>query len=233
MTIRSWRQPAARTLWPGALLLLCGACAPPDNDYFPTTPGYEWVYDISKTVLHSNEPVQQKSIVRNLKAQTIGTQRYYPKIYANGEKRYFARTSEGMVYYSPAAPDPTLVLGYPLQPGTRWRAPSRLYLFELPEKPGQGRARAQQPLMLDYTIIGMEDVALALAGRFTDCLRVEAVGFLDLPERLELGIRSIKVEQTQWFAPGVGLVKMTRKEYAPPDLYPSSYTQTLATFTRH
>ena len=220
--------------WPAALLLLCAACASEDDDYFPTTPGYEWVYDVSRTALRSSEPIIQKSIVRNLRAERVGAQRYYPKIYASGEKRYFTRTSDGVAYRRAGAQRPALILSHPPAPGARWRAPSRLYLFELPGKPGQDRDQDQikPALTLDYAIVGTDDVVDVPAGRFARCVRVEAQGFLDLPARAALGIRSIKVEQTQWFAPGVGLVKMTRREYAPPDLYPARYTQSLTAFSR-
>ena len=223
--------------WPAALLLLCAACAPGDDDYFPTTPGYEWVYDISRTVLRSSEPLRQKSIVRNLRAENVGAQRYYPKIYASGEKRYFTRTGDGVAYRRSGAQPPALILSYPPEPGANWRALSQLYLFELPEKPGQDRDRIRRDqtkpaLTLEYTITGTDDVVEVPAGRFARCVRVEAQGFLDLPARRGPGIRSIKVEQTQWFAPGVGLVKMTRREYAPPGLYPARYTQALAAFSR-
>ena len=61
-------------------LFLAGACAgpePPRDDYFPTRPGYQWEYDISRTTPLLLEPVLQKSIVLNLKA---GNPRWRPAL---------------------------------------------------------------------------------------------------------------------------------------------------------
>ncbi|MCY4360667.1 MAG: hypothetical protein OXE42_00570, partial [Gammaproteobacteria bacterium] len=85
-------------------------------------------------------------------------------------------------------------------------------------------------MTMDYTITSLDETVNVPAGHFSRCLRIDAVGFLDLPQRIMLGIRRFKVEQTQWYAPEVGLIKMTRREVAIPNLYPSEYTQVLTSF---
>lgn len=214
----------------GIALFIISSCAAPDASYFPTAPGYEWTYDISRTVPEIRSSLTQKSIVRNLPARTVDGITYYPKIYANGKKHYFSDSPAGISRRHSDAERADLVIGYPLSAETEWRAASALFLFDLPKKLHDFRGRISRNLVLDYTITSTEDEVDVPAGRFIRCLRVDAVGFLDLPQRLMLGIRLIKVEQTQWYAPGVGLVKMTRKEYAIPNLYPSEYTQVLTSF---
>lgn len=216
----------------GAVLLCAGACAPPDASYFPTAPGYEWTYEISRTAPKIQGDVIQRSIVRNLSARTVDGVRYYPKIYANGKTHYFTRSADGIRLGNPGAEEAALVIGYPLSPGKQWGAASDLFLFDPPKKPEKGWSRISRNLALDYTVASLDDRVDVPGGYFTGCLRVEAVGFLYLPRRLILGIRLVKVEQTQWYAPGVGLVKMTRREFAIPNLYPSEYTQVLTAFKR-
>lgn len=211
------------------LLCLC-ACETHDTGYFPTTPGYEWNYDISRTNAESVQPVAQKTIVRNLPVETVDGVPYYPKMYASGKAYYFIRSADGIRRKTPADHETDLVIGYPLEVGTEWSAADRLYLFDLPKKLEGAWERISSNLELDYTITSLDDPVEAPAGYFPHCLRIDAVGFLDLPRRLMLGIRIIKVEQTQWYAPGVGLVKVTRREYAIPNLYPSEYTQVLTSF---
>ena len=103
-------------------------------------------------------------------------------------------------------------------------------MFDLPKKLEGGWDGLSRYMTMDYTITSLDESVKVPAGRFSRCLRVDAVGFLDLPQRILLGIRTIKVEQTQWYAPEVGLVKMTRREFAIPNLYPSEYTQVLTSF---
>ena len=214
----------------GFFLLFVSSCDSPDTDYFPTTPGYEWAYDISRTIPGSLDPVAQKSIIRNLGSETIDGIPYYPKLYANGKKYFFAESTDGISRAAPGGNSVNLVIGYPLTVGSEWSAAARLYLFDLPKKLGDNRDRISRHLTLDYTITSLDDAVEVPAGHFSNCLRIDAIGFLDLPRRLMLGIRLIKVEQTEWYAPGVGLVKMTRKEYALPNLYPGEFTQVLTLF---
>lgn len=213
-------------------LLLIPACAPPDTSYFPTTPGYEWRYDINKKTPAMQYGITQKSIVRNLPARTVDNVTYYPQLHANGKTYYFTRSGDGVSRSTPGAEKVWQVIGQPLRVGTEWSVVSRLHLFDLPQQPDGGWGILSRNLTLDYTISSLDEQVDTPAGRFHGCLRIDSAGFLDLPRRLMLGIRVIKVEQTRWYAPGVGLVKMTRKEYAVPNLYPSEYTQALTAFSR-
>ena len=216
----------------GILALSILACTPPDPGYFPVTAGYEWHYDISRKTPDVQHGVTQKSIVRNLPPRTVDNVTYYPQLHANRKTYYFTRSGDGVSHNVPGAGEARQVIGQPLQVGTEWRSVSRLYLFDLPKKLDDNWSALSRNLTLDYTITSLDERIDVPAGRFTGCLRIDATGFLDLPRRLMLGIRVIKVEQTQWYAPGTGLVKMTRKEYAIPNLYPSEYTQTLTGFSR-
>ena len=224
-------SPYMRRLY-GFLLLLLSSCSSPDTSYFPMAPGHEWTYDISRIVPEFNEPIIQKSIVRNLPARTVGGVTYHPKAYADGSIRHFTRSTDGISRSNPGHEGADPVIGHPLNVGNEWSARSRLYLFDLPKRLEGAWDRISSNLELDYTITSLEDSVDVPAGYFPRCLRIDAIGFLDLPSRLMLGIRIIKVEQSQWYAPGVGLVKMTRKEYAIPNLYPSEYTQVLTSFKR-
>ena len=225
--------PPLRTRSLGALVvLLLFSCSSPDTSYFPTAPGNEWTYDISRTAPDMHQPLIQKSIVRNLPPGTVDGITYYPRAYANRAIHYFTISAGGISRSKPGHEGADPVIVYPLSVGTEWSGGSRLYLFDLPKKLEGAWNNISSNLELDYTITSLEDSVDVPAGHFPRCLRIDAVGFLDLPTRLMLGIRIIKVEQSQWYAPGVGLVKMTRREYAIPNLYPSEYTQTLTSFKR-
>ena len=215
---------------PGALVLLLCACDRPAAGYFPVAPGYEWNYEIRRSTPPLEGLITQKSIIRSLGPETVGADRYYPRIYANGRKFHYTRSTEGISRKSPGSDSAERVIGYPLRVGTQWSSTARLQLFDLPKKLEDGWDGLSRNMTMDYTITSLDEAVNVPAGRFSRCLRIDAVGFLDLPQRIMLGIRIIKVEQTQWYAPEVGLIKMTRREFAIPNLYPSEYTQVLTSF---
>ena len=215
---------------PGTLLLLLGACDRPAAGYFPVQPGYEWNYDVSRTMPPLRGLVTQKIIVRNLRPRVEGGNTYYPQIYANGRQYFYTRSAEGISRTPPGGGSAERVIGFPLRAGTSWSSTARLQLFDLPKKLEDGWNGLSRYMTMDYTVTSLNEAVQVPAGHFSRCLRIDAVGFLDLPERIMLGIRIIKVEQTQWYAPEVGLIKMTRREFAIPDLYPSEYTQVLTSF---
>ncbi len=216
----------------GALLLLLSACDRPAAGYFPVEPGYEWNYDVKRTIPPLQGLVTQKIIVRNLHPVVEGGNTYYPKIYANGRKFFYTRSTEGIGRTSPGSGSVERVIGFPLSEGTDWSSTARLQLFDLPKKLADGWNGLSRYMTMDYAVTSLDEAVNVPAGHFSRCLRIDAVGFLDLPERIMLGIRMIKVEQTQWYAPEVGLIKMTRREFAIPNLYPSEYTQVLTSFKR-
>ena len=80
----------------GIVFLFISSCSSTETGYFPTAPGHEWTYDIRRIVPEFNEPILQKSIVRNLAARTVGGITYYPKAYANGSIRHFTRSADGI-----------------------------------------------------------------------------------------------------------------------------------------
>ena len=207
-------------------LRLRGACC----RLLPGEPGYEWNYDVSRTMPPLQGLVTQKLIVRNLRPRIEGGNTYYPKIYANGRTYFYTRSTQGISRRSPGDDGVEQVIGVPLSEGTTWSSTARLQLFDLPKKLEDGWHGLSRYMTMDYTITSLDETVKVPAGHFSRCLRIDAVGFLDLPKRIMLGIRMIKVEQTQWYAPEVGLVKMTRREFAIPNLYPSEYTQVLTSF---
>ncbi len=216
----------------GWLLLWLLACASPpeDTEYFPTHPGYEWRYDLSRLIPNVPEPLSQKAIVRSLTVETIDNTPHYPLLYANGKKYFLIKSDDGLIRKRPGEDTGEIVLGKPLAVGTRWTSPSALFVFNLPQKPGGNRDGLDGDLSLEHTITSLNETVNVPAGSFHHCMRVDARGFMDLPKRLMLGIKTIKVEQTKWYAPGVGLIKQTRKEYALPHLYPGELTQVLTAY---
>ena len=200
------------------------------TEYFPLRADLEWQYRIEKTVL--GETVTQKSIVRSLEAVKTAGRTLYPRASANGKRYRFFVAEQGL--YRLAADNETAIpiLGFPLREGVAWVAPTRLFLFQLPKTRGDAMRRLSEALLLDCEIGGMNETVDSEAGRFHNCMRVDAVGLLRLPKGMTLGVRVVKVLDTEWRCPGVGLVKKIRREFATPLSYPAEYRQELTGFVR-
>ena len=80
----------------------------------------------------------------------------------------------------------------------------------------------------------MDDTVSVAAGTFRHCLRVRSRGSLFAGKTLQqfMGINDIDIDQTEWYAPGVGLVKTVRREFTTPGEFKNTYTQELVSYSR-
>ncbi|NIR61369.1 MAG: hypothetical protein GWO02_18665 [Gammaproteobacteria bacterium] len=104
---------------------------------------------------------------------------------------------------------PQYLLRRPFVPGTRWTARGRVALLRrnLP----LFRLEAEASLPLTRSVAAADEVVEVPAGRYSGCLRVEGRGAVRF-ESEALGVVTVEVTVTDWFAPGVGLVKSVREE---------------------
>ena len=161
-----------------------------------------------------------KSFAVDLPAQTIDGVSATPRLFADGKVIYYAEDKTGVREaafrepgsdLTPAAAD-QYILKYPLQPRVHWRSPGRtilltqkfLYSKALPVTIG---------LDLDYTVANPESVHVP-AGHFSNCIKVTAVGHTSVTTIDNQSTLDVTVEISEWYAPGVGLVKSIRSEKA-------------------
>ena len=192
----------------------CGQSAP---DYFPLGNELEWEYSIQQIV--NNEKSELKLIIANLQGKEIDDILYYPRKSASGHIYYFHKTPEA-IYHSdePGSPD-AIVLKYPLEQGVKWRSGSGIYILERRHESfagGESFISLDGTIFLDYVIKSLNESVEVPAGRFANCVRIEASGSVHVNARTR-GVDHIVVEQTDWYAPDVGLVKSIRKEFTVPD----------------
>ena len=74
---------------------------------------------------------------------------------------------------------------------------------------------------LQYTLESVEDTVRVPAGEYHGCLRIRASGSTLAEVRKQVGLAEIKVEQVDWYAPGVGLVRSERRETTSSSALPS------------
>ncbi|WP_286239201.1 hypothetical protein [Neptuniibacter halophilus] len=212
------------------LILVLAGCGekPPKDNYFPLQPGLEWHYDVT---LERAGEIERSPFSIKIGGSYRDEERYYetPLILrrtSNGTDYFILQDDAGthrvakrtLVETRPRFdPEPRQVLPAfrDLEVGRVWQVQSQPYLLHgvtahaLPD-PGQHR------FMLSYEIIETDARVVVPAGEFVDCIRVEATGTLVLYADPRLGYQEVSVRQSEWYAPGVGLVKLARQE--PLDL---------------
>lgn len=228
--------PAPTAGWLFGVALAIAACSRTGSDYFPLDAGRQWEYQLSMTVLDETE--RSRFRVRNV-AIVHHDDRTVTVVEQPGNARgYYTQTAEGVVRIGTArgvdgrvrTDDARhFILRAPLQPGTSWTLTSRLTLIESIFYQAGERIRDREvPVTLTYTIDSLEEQVTVPAGTFSHCVKVSAAGSAVTRVNQGANFGHIDVYHTDWYAPGVGLVKSERKEVSDsPYLKPGEYRQEL------
>ncbi len=108
-------------------------------------------------------------------------------------------------------PAPRYILRAPFTVGTNWTSDTHPYLIT---RTGPGRidyTRLRQAQM-SYTITATDAAVTVPAGHFYDCLLVEGEAEVSIYGDAVHGTVQVPLLTREWYAPGVGLVKMERRE---------------------
>jgi len=223
-----------------AAVALAAALAPPvaeaaadtTRSVFPTTPGRWWYYATETRI--RDEPRRQRLFIANVAfdGRTLLQRRQgaWDHLYAVGDtavehRAYLYRRGSGREARDAEA----VLLPMPPAPGASWQFKSRLRLIESRTFAAEDRlANRYLPVDMTARIATDDDAVSVAAGRYHDCVRVEAIGKTVVPaDRGNLEVE-VTVTQTEWYAPGIGLVKSQRVEHADsPFLKNGEYTQEL------
>jgi len=226
-------MPSTRSrilLVPAAATLLAAAgCSPRSTDYFPLGTEQSWEYHITRTI--KGETHEQKLIVTNLPVFTGDDGAvYYPRRRLDGLAEWYQRNEKGIFRVDPATNERSQVLPAGLKAGARWQEPAQIRFLEMGGTFSSAfKERAQNMITLDYAVEDLDATVEVGAGTFRRCMRIRGSGSMFAGSLLEsfLRIRFIKIEQTDWYAPGVGLVKRVRNEYTTPAEFSNEYIEEL------
>lgn len=217
-----------------ASLAACGRRAPSD-ELFPLAGGHRWTYRVSTEMEDGGDTVETLTL-RTMGADVQGWRRrsddglvYWLRADETGIYRIAAKTD----LEAEPQPDPArrYVLKAPYAPGTQWQASTVPYLLtRRSEFPPELRHRSGE-VSMSYRI---EAVGLELqtpAGRFGGCLRVAGTASVKVYADPASGWRELPLSTLEWYCPGVGLVRLERREPAhSPFLVGGSRTLELASW---
>ena len=217
------------------VLLLGSGCSRSDRSYYPTDTGRWWYYETRAEV--RSETSRQRLFVSNLKREG---ERLIQRRQA-GQQHVYSITPEGLQHegFSEGGASDTsavqatqhLVLPAKPEPKQQWVFKSRLRVIDSRTFAPEDRL-ARLPLNLDMqaTVAAVDDTVKVPAGRYTQCVRVDSKGKMNVPVDHAQSFVEVIAEQSEWYAPGVGLVRLERKERSDSTfLQNGSYVQELLT----
>lgn len=204
----------------------------PARNLFPTTPGLWWYYATDTKVLdeHRNQRLFIANVAFDGHTLLQRRQGVWDHLYAIGStavehRAYLNRESGGREVREAEA----VLLPIPAAQGATWAFKSRLRLIETYAFSIEERLTSRYvPVEMEARIEANDDTVAVPAGRYAHCVRVNAIGKTQVP--VDQGRRKVEVAvtQTEWYAPGVGLVKTRRVERAnSPFLKDGEYLQEL------
>lgn len=197
------------------------ACSNNGQAYFPLEPGIYWRYNIESTTMDGTET--KKFIVQATQQRSWEGKTVPVRTTLAGTRLFYERTEQGILrvatqridQQSPAAvpENQRTVLKYPLEPGTSWTEMTETSALYRTGPPQRSEYWIHAPVPLTYVIEATDDTVRVPAGRYENCLRVHATGKTpNYDAGNYIGRTDIIVDQTDWYAPGVGLVKSVRRE---------------------
>ena len=203
-----------------SIAMATSGCGRKAEEYFPLEKGRYWEYQMKVSIL--GHDAIQKQVYRNQGSGEFDGKRVQIREYPGGGHGYFRVTREGVERVASAGlssedlkadPPGTFMLKMPYKKGTTWKATSRLSLIESRTfEPSDRIIPLHIPVRMSFVIEADDDVVRVPAGEFSHCLRVHGTG--DLTIRVDRGYHRayIQVDEVDWYAPGVGLVKSQRSE---------------------
>ena len=208
-------------------LVFTASCSGPDNSVFPLQEGIWWQYSIKRFI--RGEPHVQKIVESALPAVKIKGEKLIPKKRPDGRVEYFQRNSEGVFKIDPETGTREVIIREPAELGVNWSVDSKILYLKVTGafESTYNRKIKNETIPIDYEITAIDETVEVAAGKFRNCIRVEGKGSIyggggSLKEFM--AIDTINIEITEWYAPGVGLVKRQRKEYTHPLEFENIYS---------
>lgn len=199
-----------------ALLLV--SCNSNSDAYFPLEKGLKWRYQISSVTPHyKNKDIL---VIKNLGVQTIDQEDLYVRRTSAGTDYYFVKENQDVrrvakrtvVELRPKFDEENrYVIKGSLKPGASWTYKGQPYLLDRPF-PTDYELRRIVRFPMTYKIVSVSEDVKTKAGLFKDCIHVKGIAIVDIGRILSIVQDEVKFTTDEWYAPGVGLVKLVRFE---------------------
>ena len=214
-------QPSAHTPTFSVIVacLALFACASDDQAYYPLESGYWWYYAVTQTIL--GDAQEHRYIVKNIGPGSLRGEAVVARASQQGATGYLRREGALIERVARSGADGTLrsddpphvVLPRDRAVGATWRVESSLGLIESRTFASQDRVIVRRKsVTLQKTVGAVDDTVVGPRGTFAHCLRIDGKGVTSIVTDRGNTQAVVTVSMREWFAPGIGLVKIERAE---------------------
>ena len=200
--------------------LQLSSCSTESNtNYFPLEEGLTWRYQVTKTTRDGVR--QQKYIYSSLPEKIVKEKTVAVRQSADGSLLYYRDTEKGLFYIGKEIQsgierkfhqDEHLIFSYPLENGSKWQDITQTKLLVKTGPPQKTEFKVVAEIPLEISIDSTDDTVSVPAGIFHHCIKLTKQGAEFKDAGNYIGRTIIRVKETSWYAPGVGLVKSIREE---------------------
>ena len=223
----------------GAITLMgvLAGCSRVDTEksFFPLNEGRSWTYRVTKNIDEAAEPdIDQISFA--MKGQQKLESGPAERRHSDHGVDYFLRSDEQGIYRvgsrntldeNPKSDNPPrFVLKKPYVVGTQWQAATVPYLLQRRNEVPKEVRYTSKPIMMVYAIVALDQKVETPAGQFEGCIKVMGEAKIKLYVDAQFSWREIPLFTSEWYCPGVGLVRVERVE-SSPSKFMRGGTQTL------
>jgi hypothetical protein len=189
------------------------------STYFPLEEGLKWRYQVTKTTRDGVR--QQKYIYISLDDRIVEGQTVSVRKSVDGSLFYYRETEAGILYVGKEIQsgvarkflrDEHYILRYPLQLRKQWQDTTTTKLLVKTGPPQKTVFRIDAKIPLKVLIDTLDETIVVPAGIFHHCIKISKQGSEFKDAGNYIGRTIIRVKETSWYAPGVGLVKSIREE---------------------
>ncbi len=202
--------------------VLAGCGQPAGSDLFPLGQGRRWVYDV-KTEWENNTLDHETFTFTGHGSEALEDGRAFRRRSASGVD-YWLRTDATGIYRVASKTDldaepqrdpaPRYVLKFPLQVGTAWQNPTTAYLLKRNQEFPPEIRHSHPNIPMQYVTEALGERVATRAGTFEGCVRVKGTASVKLFADPVVGWKDMPLTTLEWYCPGVGLVKLERREPA-------------------
>ena len=214
----------AALLTPVMLLLAACGSSPSDDTLFPLAEGKRWTYRVSTAIDEAESTQRETLVLANRGSDTIDGAPSWRRRSDTGIE-YWLRSDATGIYRiasrNPLEREPQLdkprryVLQKPYAVGTEWEAPTTAYVLARKNEVPREVRYIHKAFPMHYRIEALAEKVKTPAGEFEGCLRVAGRAEIRLYVDAMFQWRDIPLNTLEWYCPGVGLVKLERKEASP------------------
>jgi len=214
-----WKSASVFVVFLQSCLCILSACGQTELDYFPLEAGRYWRYQMTYQTMDGT--FKGVYAVENLPPQKTDGQVIYVRQLLDGSFDYLQIDDKGLLLkgrektvnldtrYTDAI---QYIFQFPLQAGTLWEDTvlSKALIKTGPPQKTEFHIIARIPVTAK--IESMTDSVKVPAGTFENCMRIVISGNAFIDAGNYVGKTIVRLNETNWYAPGVGLVKSVRKE---------------------